>query len=126
MLPILTPYLEIDRTKKIAQVIPCDAAVEINDLVYLAGGEVKQASNSSALTMPVIGVVEEKLTSTSCRVVSSGWMDCPGVVAGMLYYAGVSLGSFTNIEPISPALKQVVFVAQTNSTILVACDLTFA
>ncbi|MBU1767804.1 MAG: hypothetical protein KJ648_06870 [Candidatus Omnitrophica bacterium] len=119
MFPILTPHIEIGRTKQIAKVVPCDANVEVNDTVYFFGGEAKKASNSAADTMPVVGMVDAKITSVSCRVIAQGWMNCSGVVAGKTYYAGSALGSFTDEVPVAPAIKQSIFVAQTNSIILV-------
>jgi len=119
MFPILTPHIEIGRTKQVSKIVPCDANVEVNDVVYFFGGEAKKASNSSVDTMPAIGIVEAKITVVSCRVVSQGWTNCPGVVAGKTYYAGAALGTFTDEIPVDPAIRQVIFIAQTNSIILV-------
>jgi len=65
----------------------CSLATVVGDAVYITGSSsVAPAMADSKLTMPAIGIVVEKLTSTSCKVRRFGEATVfAGLVAGATY-----------------------------------------
>ncbi len=93
----------------------CPASIAVDDLVYVTGPsvlgvvQVDLVDITITATMPAIGIVVEKLASTSCRVLTQGEVT-PAIVLvpGKRYFAGSSGGLVVN-RPI-PSAGGIAFV----------------
>lgn len=97
-------------------------AVSINDAVYISSnGTVSKALASSSRTC-AIGVVSEIISSTSCRVLTSGIIHgfSSGMTAGDYHYLSpTSAGGLTTTKPGTPYIRQIVGVASNSTDLLV-------
>ena len=74
-----------------SSVYNCSAGIVVGNLVYIdATDHVALADSGSSGTMPAIGVVVSKPTTTTCVVQYGGEVTGLTVVAGTLYYVGAA------------------------------------
>jgi len=95
-------------------VADCPASVVVDDLVYVTGPaisgviQVDIVDVTLVAKMPAIGIVIEKITSTSCRVLTQGEVTPTlTLVPGKRYFAGAS-GSLAVAMP-TPATSGIAF-----------------
>lgn len=96
-------------------VADCPVPVAVDDLVYVTGPSVLGVVQvgivdiTDRAKMPAIGIVIEKMTSTSCRVLTQGEVSSTiTLIPGKRYFAS-DTGSITEIRPI-PAVGGIAFV----------------
>lgn len=79
----------------------CDSSVAIRDLVYVYGAdEVRKASASDISTAKTIGFVNEKSTSTTCKIITSGVISgFTNLIANKVYFLSETAGGITTTAP---------------------------
>ena len=126
---------DVDALDVIAQgLLPeftCTATEAVGDAVYVsAANTVTQAVCDSATTMPAIGIIQAKPSSTTCYVCFSGIVDgFTGLTPGAIYYVDETAGGITATKPTDtdPAyLNQVVGVAISTTELLVMNTIGYA
>jgi hypothetical protein len=103
----------------------CPSSVAVLDVVYLSGSdEVDKADADGMGTQPVVGFVQQKMTSTTAKVQYSGELSgFSGLVAGATYYLSQTPGVIANTAPSdSGAIVQRVGVAKNATTLVVMID----
>ena len=78
----------------------CAIGVSVGDCVYFDGATILQkSSNNNANTLPVIGIVREKISSTTARLQFFGdRASYSGIIPNARYYLGLN-GAITNTPP---------------------------
>lgn len=101
----------------------CPTTVAVRDAVYqVSPGNVDKANATTTSTMPVIGVVLSKPTTTSCIIARSGELSgFSGLTGDRLYYASDAVpGGVTLIPPIGAnRVVQQVGYSRNSSTLIV-------
>ena len=93
----------------------CPSSIVVDDLVYVTGPsilgvvQVDLVDITVTATMPAIGIVIEKITSTNCRVLTHGEVT-PAIVLvpGKRYFAGTG-GELVVARP-TPGIGSIAFV----------------
>lgn len=103
----------------------CPTSVAVGNVVYVvSAGAVDKADNSSAATMPAVGFVSTKPTTTTCTVRSIGKITLSGLTAGATYHVGTA-GAITATVP-SSGLDQRVGIAISATDLLIKMDADFS
>jgi hypothetical protein len=101
----------------------CTVTEQVGDAVFEnVSNSVRQANASSPATMPVIGIIIQKLSSTSCIIARSGEVTLPGpLVVGQEYYASPTVpGQLTTAVPTaSGQVAQYVGYAKNTTTLVI-------
>lgn len=75
----------------------CPTSVSVGDVVYQSAADaVDRASATSTATLPAIGFVITKPTTTSCTVRKEGSITKSGLVPRAIYSVGLTPGTITN------------------------------
>jgi len=105
----------------------CSMAENIGDAVYISGDDnVRQARSDSSLTMPVVGVIFDKPSATTCWVTSAGQVDgYAGLVAGTRYYLSDTVaGALTDTPGNVPGdIIQKVGIGKSGSSLFIQIDM---
>lgn len=106
----------------------CSAFVNLGDVVYeSAANTVDRADATSSLTSPAIGVVTNKLTSTTAIVTYAGTVNVIlGLTAGP-YYLAASPGQITQTAPTANGqVVQVIGFAKSTTELILTLSPSFA
>jgi hypothetical protein len=129
---IVAAYLPTSPTPPVSggDIFDCPASIVVGDAVYLdSSGEVDKAFAGIPTTPPAIGIVVEKPTTTSARVVALGKSGSVfvGLVAGSQYYlSDLVVGGVTDTPPDEDSERfQIVGTAVSASEMYIAVDRTF-
>lgn len=101
----------------------CQATDAVGNLVYSkADDEVETIDITDTSKMPAVGIIWEKITSTTCVVLQFGPYEMPGLTPGTRYYAG-PLGTPTDTIPTaapggSAVLQVIGFALNTDELLL--------
>ena len=98
----------------------CSVSVQLLDAVFIdAADSVDRANSSSISTMPVIGIVTEKPTSTTCKVQRNGAIaGFSGLTVKEAVFVDTSDGGISTTIPIaSNAIKQKIGIAKDTNEI---------
>lgn len=92
------------------EVFNCTATEQIGDAIFVFGADsVRQANASNMSTMKVVGIISEKLTTTTVRIILSGEVTgFTGLTPGATYYASTTPGQLSTIPSL---IEQEVGVA---------------
>lgn len=110
----------------------CGVSVQVNEVVYInASGVLMRAKADSKTTMPAIGIVTEKPSSTTCRIaLFKKITTVGGTNREKLFVSTSSAGQITNVAPSSAShvwqrvgfglgtTEQVIQIDSTNYVIL--------
>ena len=103
----------------------CPTTVSVNDVVYQNGANsVSRALANTNATMPAIGLVISKPTTTTCIIARSGEISYAGLptVDASYYVSAVSAGAITTTPP-SGANRVVQRVGYTRSSSIFVVEL---
>ena len=109
----------------------CAGTDLVGDFVRVTGetggdADVEKVDVTDPLKMPAIGVINNKLTTTTCVVVCIGELDGTGLVAGQTYYVGtdarIAASAPTPVPP-APAVTQDIGIALTSTRIFLRLSL---
>lgn len=105
----------------------CSASLSVGQIVYVSGSNtVDLADNTNINTVPCIGMIISKPTSTSCTIKNTGEVtNLTGIIPGQKYYVG-SGGAITDTPPTTTnTITQIVCVGVKNDTILLTLSYNF-
>lgn len=112
----------------VSETYDCPSTVAVRDVVYLSGaGTVDKARADSAATMPAIGVVLSKPSSTTCVVKAMDSVDgFTGLTADTLQYVSpTTAGALTETAPTTAGqLVQQVGFSRNTTTLVVQLGTT--
>ena len=79
----------------------CNSTADVGDAVYVdSNGLFQKASASSKTEVHVIGFIDSKSSSTTCKIVTSGIMDkMSGLITGQDYFLSETSGKITTTPP---------------------------
>lgn len=95
-------------------VADCPASLVVDDLIYVTGPsvggivQVGKVDITNSATMPTIGIVTEKTTSTRCVVISLGLVNPNMSLSPGRYFVGAS-GQPTNVVPVPASGQKIAF-----------------
>lgn len=105
----------------------CGISDQVGDLVNITGDDIAgvfqvgQMDVFDGATFPVVGIIAEKLTGTSCFVVTQGIFITTGLTPGKRYWVGID-GALTDTFPAVPGNRnhtQVVGKALSDTELLI-------
>jgi len=100
----------------------CTVTEQVGDAVFdNVANSVRQADASSTVTMPVVGLIINKPTATTCVIARSGEVTVTGpLVVGQEYYASTTPGQITTTVPSTTGqVAQYVGYAKNTNTLVV-------
>jgi len=117
------------RPKTEDSVYTCTATESIGDAVYISGADnVRQADASSTSTMPAIGIIVAKPSSTQCLVRTKGIVKgLSGLTAGSRYFISTAAGGITATAPTgSGEVVQYIGVAKSTTELEICPNLDYS
>jgi hypothetical protein len=107
-------------------VYSCDSAVAIGQIVHVSGIDAVAPADADGIgSYGRLGVISEKPSSTTCRVIYSG--DAAfysGLVVGSPYYLSTTPGAITAVRPSAPSIAQLVGWPRNPTTLIFDPDQT--
>jgi len=106
----------------------CASGIKKGDVVYISGIDtVDLADNNNLTTVPCIGMVESKPSSTTCKVKNSGEIEglAFSITPGQKYYLGTAGGVTTTPPTASNTIVQIIGVGVKTGVMLMTLSYNF-